>query len=255
MRVSIVIPVLDSHEIVRRQCLHFERIGLPDMSDVEWVLVDDGSDQPIKAPDWVRVVRTNDKRPWTWAVARNAGARAADGEVYVMTDIDHIIDKPLIDAALEFTGQKMQFERQFGVLDENGVLTQDHEVLIKYGLPRERVEEQGARCKPLTNNFAMRRDIFWELGGYREDLIGREYPAGEDRKFRSAWRTWEEKGKGKVDPRRPVIYMFPNGQFCGDIDYNPFNLFHTLSRKSDRNHLWRRQKKREGLECDNTSQK
>ena len=42
MRLSIIIPVLNSHEVVRRQLLHFERIGLP--PDTELILVDDGSD-------------------------------------------------------------------------------------------------------------------------------------------------------------------------------------------------------------------
>jgi hypothetical protein len=29
--------------------------------------------------------------------------------------------------------------------------------------------------------------------------------------------------------------MFPNGQYCGDVDYNPFNLFHALTRKTEYN--------------------
>ena len=29
MKLSIVIPVLGSYEVVRRQLLHFERMGLP----------------------------------------------------------------------------------------------------------------------------------------------------------------------------------------------------------------------------------
>ena len=41
MKLSIVIPVLNSHEVVRRQCLHFAKMPLPD--DVEVVLVDDGA--------------------------------------------------------------------------------------------------------------------------------------------------------------------------------------------------------------------
>jgi len=42
MKLSIVISIYQSHEIVRRQALHFAKMGLPD--DVEFIFVDDGSD-------------------------------------------------------------------------------------------------------------------------------------------------------------------------------------------------------------------
>jgi hypothetical protein len=31
---------------------------------------------------------------------------------------------------------------------------------------------------------------------------------------------------------RPTIYMFPNGRYCGEKDFNPFGLFHDLKRKT-----------------------
>jgi hypothetical protein len=34
---------------------------------------------------------------------------------------------------------------------------------------------------------------------------------------------------------RPILYMFPNGKYCGDVDHNPFGLFHTLTRKTKQN--------------------
>jgi len=238
MRVSIVIPVLNSHEVVRRQLLHFQRIGLPD--DVELILVDDGSDPPltncgIDVP--LTLYATRDTRPWTWALARNAGARRATGEYLLMTDIDHILTRELIEAVRRFDGQKIQFVRQFAVLDKDGVFTQDHAVLVEYGLPAERIADRGLDIKPLPNNFAMRRDIFWELGGYREDLVEKPYPQGEDRLFKKAWQEWMRRTGGKVWEHRPMIYMFPNGQFCGDVDFNPHGLFHDLSRKTNRN-MW-----------------
>jgi len=46
-------------------------------------------------------------------------------------------------------------------------------------------------------------------------------------------------GKVKMDhSERPVLFMFPNGQWCGDVDYNPFGMFHDLSRKSAHNHWY-----------------
>lgn len=239
MKLSIVIPILNSHEVVRRQLLHFERIELP--SDTELILVDDGSDPPIQNTSNVPVTihQTNDRRPWTWALARNAGARIARGEYVLMFDIDHIVDRPAIDFVRGFNGLKVQFIREFGVLDHHGRVTQDRGVLEEYGLPRDK----GLRIGPLPNNFAMRRDLFWELGGYREDLVGRPYPQGEDRSWRSVWRTYELKHGGVgtcVCPHRPTMFMFPNGKYVGHVDADPKGLFHTLTRKTNRN-IWHRQ--------------
>ena len=45
MKLSIVVAVLDSHAIVRRQYYYFQRMGLPE--SVELILVDDGSNPPL----------------------------------------------------------------------------------------------------------------------------------------------------------------------------------------------------------------
>ena len=234
-KLSIIIPVLNSHEILRRQFLHFEKIGIPE--DTEIIIVDDGSEPSLsyegKLP--VTIHHTNDKRMWTWALARNVGARIAKGEYLLMFDIDHIITRELIDAVRTFGGQKMQFVREFAVLDEFGNFTQDLDTLVNYGFPMNRIKERGLSISPLPNNFAMRKDVFLEIGGYREDLVERTYPQGEDRLFKKAWYNWQRAGKGWVHHERPTIYMFPNGYLCGDVDYNPFGLFHTLTRKTNRN--------------------
>jgi len=246
MRLSIVIPCLNSHEVVRRQLLHFYRIGLP--GDTELILVDDGSDPPIENDfsRLARIHRTNDKRPWTWALARNAGARMATGDYLLMFDLDHIADRNLLDFVRGFKGLKVQFTREFGILDEFGRLTQDRDVLAEYGLPKH----SSLKLGPLPNNFAMRRDLFWELGGYREDLAEKPYPQGEDRAFRSAWRTYElaHGGEGSmVCPYRPKMFMFPNGKYVGDVDADPKGLFHKLTRKTSRN-FWHQQQRRERVE-------
>lgn len=244
IKVSLIIPVLNSHEVVRRQLLHFQQIGLPD--DTELIIVDDGSDPPLgfTADLPLTIHFTHDTRPWTWAPARNAGARIARGEYLLMTDVDHILSRDLIDRARTFGGQKMQFNREFGVLDEDGRFTQDLDVLKQYGLSLERIASRGVVLKPLPNNFAMRKDVFWQLGGYREDLVGRRYPQGEDSAFKRAWHKWQAAGLGQVHHERPTIYMFPNGQYCGDVDHNPFGLFHGLSRKTNANYVYRQQRRR-----------
>jgi hypothetical protein len=153
-----------------------------------------------------------------------------------MYDVDHILPKESLEYVRGFDGQKIQFRREFAVLDEQGAITQDRAVLQQYGLP----EDRDTMLKPLPNNFAMRRDIFWQLGGYREDLVAKPYPQGEDREFKRRWHEWRISGRGNVDVHRPLLYMFPCGQFCGDVDYNPFGLFHGLTRKTRQNYWHQR---------------
>lgn len=236
MKLSIIIPVLNSHEVLRRQFLHFERIGIPE--DTEIIIVDDGSEPPLtyegKLP--VRIIQTNDYRPWTWALARNRGAKEAKGEYLMMFDVDHIITREAIDFARTFGGEKIQFMREFAVLLPDGSFSQDLDILIQYGFPVERFSQRGLKLTALPNNFVMRKDIFLKIGGYREDLFTRPYPQGEDRLFKKRWYQYQRETGGQADAFRPTIYMFPNGYVCnGDVDFNPFDLFHNLSRATSRN--------------------
>lgn len=242
MKLSIIIPVLNSHEIVARQIKHFEKIGIPD--DTEIILVDDGSIPAIAFPfDTIlpiRIIRTNDFREWTWPCARNAGARVALGEYLMMVDLDHIITREFIDKTRAFTGDHIRINREFAVLDEEGNLIQDRAVLEQYGLPKDR----GLKLTPHRNQFAIHRDLYWKMGGYREDRIGMPYPQREDGDFAAEWRKLHESGQIRdYDDmigyeHRPTLYMFPNGKYCGDVDHNPFNLFHTLSRKTEKNRYY-----------------
>lgn len=240
IKVSIIIPVLNSHEIVRRQMLYFEAMGIPE--DVEIILVDDGSDPPIEVDTKLplSILRTNDKREWTWPLARNLGARHAKGDYFIMVDLDHIVTLDFINKVRNFNGDHVRINREFAVLDENGKLIQDIEVLRAYGLPKGR----GLKFTPHRNQFAIHKDLYWKIGGFREDRIGTPYPQREDGDFASKWRVLYEKGEIKdFDDvvgyeHRPILYMFPNGKYCGDVDHNPFGLFHSLSRKTSKNRFY-----------------
>ena len=245
-KLSIIIPVLNSHEIVRRQMLHFEKMDLPD--DVEIIMVDDGSVPAIEVNTTLKhfkLIHTNDFRAWTWALARNRGAKEAKGEYYLMADLDHIISRGFIDAVRNFDADHIRINREFAVLDEGGNLTQDIETLKAYGLSEKRIQDRGVKLPPHRNQFAIHKDLYWKLGGFREDRIGMPYPQREDGDFAKEWRKLYEKGEIRdFDDivgyeHRPILYMFPNGKYCGDVDHNPFGLFHTLTRKTDKNRSWK----------------
>lgn len=255
MNVSVIIPFLDSDEIVRRLIKYWGRMTLP--NDIEFIIMDDGSEKPLRHPDFglldlitrlglnLEIYETHEYRPWTSSIARNRGAAIAKGRNLFMVDGDYIIpEKALLDART-FTGNKMHMIREFGVLDENGRFSQERDVLLAWGLLPDRYARRGVKIPPHPNAFVMNKEVFLEIGGYDEErVLTRNYPQREDNNFKKRWLQWRE-GKSHTDEYRPTIYMYPNGQFCGDVDFNPFGLFHNLSRKTKANDHWRRQRHRE----------
>lgn len=236
MKVSIVIPVLNSHEVVRRQIEHFKKMDLPD--DIEIIFMDDGSNPPLSFPDCrlknFNIYPTNEKRPWTECLARNKGAKIAKGKYLLMTDIDHILTKEVIDAVYHFNGDMMSFPRFLAILDEEGNFTQDIDVLFKYGLSRRFHKRRGLNAGRHGNTFAIKKSIFDEMGGYSERVVLRPWHEGADRYFKREWRKRVASGKCKPEEGGPPMYTFPVGRFCGDgtdIDYNPLGLFNNLKRK------------------------
>lgn len=220
-------------------------MGLPD--DVEILLMDDGSEPPLEFETTLKNLRIipvlnprHDEDGIFYdgrvSIARNLGAKLAQGEFLLMTDIDYIITKECIEAGCNMQYDKQRFKREFGVLLEDGRISQHLNVLREYGLLEDRIKSRGLQISPHPNNFIIRKSIYFDIGGYRENLQNK-YPSRGDTFFKHDWTKYFEAGKATLAPAetRPTILMFPNGQFCGDLDYNPFGLFHNLSRVTSRN--------------------
>jgi glycosyltransferase involved in cell wall biosynthesis len=231
MKVSIVIAVLDSHEIVKRQLLYFRRLDLPD--DVEIIIVDDGSSPPIQAPDPplknTTLIETKDKRRWTQGLARMKGIGIAKGEYVFCTDIDHIISKEAIEFARSFDGDKAIFQRRFAYLDGGGILVTDRDKVIAWGLLPRAIRDSNLSDGVHGNTWLMRRSLFIELGGYdlRRCNSG-THLQGEDRKFNSVYSRAVREGRAKAQIAGPAIYFFPMGKYHVNGDDNPHGLFHIL---------------------------
>jgi glycosyltransferase involved in cell wall biosynthesis len=88
MKLSVIVSILNSHEIVRRQILHWEKMDIPD--GVEIIYLDDGSYPPLLFETELKnftIHPTEDYRPWTTGFARNTGAKLAKGEFLLMTEM------------------------------------------------------------------------------------------------------------------------------------------------------------------------
>ncbi len=231
MKVSIVTAILNSHEVVRRQLLHYKRMNLPD--DVEVIFVDDGSDPPLENSVGLKnfaLYATNDTRDWTQPAARNFGVGKAVGEYLLCVDIDHIVCKPLIEFIKANDYDVIRFSRQSAVIDENGDFTQDMGVLRSYGLKKAKWT-----LPPHANSFAIKRQLYLDLGGVSEKHVGSgKHPNREEVQLKRRVNSLVKMGKITIcnDRTKPIIYHIPNGRFCGELNYNPFGLFHNLKRST-----------------------
>jgi len=161
----------------------------------------------------IKIIRTNDTRPWTEHKARNIGARHARGEYVLMIDMDYIIPKETIKKALKFTRQRMAIRRCFGVLDEKGDITTDSGTLRKWGLKERwiRKREVGGH----RSQFLIKKRLFWDMGGYNENLDGKwRRTGGAGEKFWRKWQRIEKRGRVKTDKDKLDVFMFPVGKFC-----------------------------------------
>lgn len=161
----------------------------------------------------IKIIRTNDTRPWTEHKARNIGARNARGEYFLMIDVDYILPKETIEKALKFKGQRMSIKRWFGVLDKDANIKTDPETLAKWGLKSRWIRRGWVRGH--RSQFLMRKKTFWGMGGYNEALDGKwRLTGGAGEKFWRKWQRLERLGKARADDEKLKVFMFPVGQFC-----------------------------------------
>lgn len=228
MKLSIVTAVFNSHEVVRRQILHYQKNPL--VGDVEVVLVDDGSNPPIIVPEapWLKIVRTGDSRLWTEHIARNRGAEAASGDYLFMADIDYIIPQWTILKVLNFNGDRMAISRSFGVLDEDGRINTESKTLRYYGLKKRWIRKR--HFPGHRSQYVIRKDLFFKLGGYPEDGAGENHPngGGPGARFWAKWRRLQRRDKVKISEETAQVFMFPCGKYA--IAEDPLELFHKLPR-------------------------
>lgn len=218
-QLSLIVTVLDSHEVVRRQLLHLNRVLT---SECELLVIDDGSTPSLEATcDSVeraypfRLVLTHDRRSWTQPRARNIGAQLAQAEKLLFFDIDHIVTADVIAACQAYEGDRLNWYRRPGILDAEGRIVTDRRVLVEHGMRREIVDVH-------VNSFLIRRAVFERLGGYDERFLG-QY-GGEDHDFNRRYAVLVRRGLARPHDVRGEGYRYP------DTTIFPA-LFHALPRR------------------------
>ena len=231
IKVSVIITILDSHEIVRRQLLHFRNMKLP--KNVEVIFIDDGSHPPLwchNIPvDNLSIYHTGDFRPWTQACARNLGAKIALGEYLLMTDIDHILTRKTIKALSSFDGDKMVFPRYFGMLDRYGNIDEANDKLLFHGMPKRYCTDHFAGFH--TNTFGIKKSVYIDMDGYHPRYCGIASGANHgDKRFFKKYSNGLNSGKYRKPVIGPKIFVYPGMVKCKIEEMDPHNLFHGLTR-------------------------
>jgi hypothetical protein len=220
VRLSLIVAVYQSHEVVRRQILHLGRLLGP---ECELILVDDGSDPPLRPivealrPRFaLTLIATEDRRPWTQPRARNLGAARARSERLLFFDIDHIVTAEVLEACLKSEEDKLHWIRQPGVLGLYGGIVTARDVLLAHGMT-------GDQPSVHANSFMIRAPLFAALGGYDEEFCG-QY-GGDDVDFNARYDRLCAAGGARQAAVSPALgYVFPNP--ARDVA----GLFHSLSR-------------------------
>jgi hypothetical protein len=232
-KLSLIISILDSHRIVARYMRHLKRMCLPD--SVEILFIDDGSKPPL--PDYMgympnfNMYYTDNFNKWTQGLARNWGSRLSLGDYLFMTDIDHIVSREAIEAVLSFGGDKMTFPRQYGVLDHAGRVRQDLPTLKKWGLHPLRYKKYGLTAVKHGNTWAMKREIFFDLGGYNLARASSQiHTMHEDSDLNWRYLQGVKRNKYLRECIGPPIFFYPMGRYHATGDENPFGFFHTMPR-------------------------
>ena len=227
MKGSIVIPCLNSHEVVRRQILWFDSWMKPFSSRWNLVIVDDGSNPAISiiSPtnfNTIVIHISPHEMKWTHPKARNMGAKSCpNSEFLFFVDVDHIITPEALTSADSFNGNMMRVPRRTGALDENGKLLTNDEDLLRFGAAQS---ELGPVHKVAATTCLIRKTTQDAIGGFNEKFCGRY--GHEDGDYRRRYGKHVIAGKCKPLEICPAsIYVFPNP------NANRQGLFHSLSRK------------------------
>lgn len=208
--LTIVMPYYDNPGMLEHHYNHWKSPAFDRLRDwFDVVIVDDGSpgtpaatvDRPTGLP--VTIYRVLIDRLWHQHAARNIGAHHAKGPWLFMTDMDHMLPAG-------------SMRRIIGIKNANAAYTFHRLDALDDGFnPRTIPKLKNGQPHPHVNTFLIRKDRYWEIGGYDEDYCGFY---GTDGHFRK--RMWHVLTRVHLDGVPVVRYpreIIPDSSVPGDV--------------------------------------
>lgn len=218
-KLSIIIPTLDSHKIVKSQIIRLQTILYSYQDIVDVIIVDDGSDPPLieylkenniiftkfnttqeSLDVWklnnIFIIETKNYNKWTQAIACNIGVRFSNSEYVYNTAIDHFITLENIEEVLNFNGDCLKFPRSYGVILDNGEISTDIKLMKEYGY-------DGSVVNIAWDIYSMKKELFLKINGYNEDVFGSYWAVDID------FFTRYSSIGGNIDIANNKIYVYP----------------------------------------------
>jgi hypothetical protein len=163
--LTLVMPYYENGGMLARQYEGWRKWPKESRERLKVVLVDDGSQtapaatvaRPRGLPA-IEIYRVLEDIPWHQHGARNLGAHVAPDGWLLLTDMDHVLE-PEAAASL--------FER-LPSLNPKAIHTLDR---IEVDTRKPTLDRNG-NPKPHPNSFVATRELYWQIGGYDEDLTG-----------------------------------------------------------------------------------
>lgn len=172
--VSVVVPVYNSEKTILKT---LDSLSSQTYKNFEVIIVDDGSTCPagqmVKSYSFAKYFYQQNGGP---AKARNVGAKLSKGEIICFTDSDCVPEEKWIQKLLDgFTNDDIAVvSGSYGIENKSKMLAQciHNEILFRHNkLMPDYPKSFG------SYNFAIRRKVFEEVGGFRESY---RFASGED---------------------------------------------------------------------------
>lgn len=168
MQLTLAYAYYNNPNMLRRQLEEWLSYPEAIRQELEIIVTDDCSDTaplkdilPFPAGLNIRAFRVLKKKPWNWLACRNIGAHYASGTWVLLTDMDHMLQRPHMEKLMA----------KLPGLHENTVY-----LFTRVSAPDD------SKYKPHDDSFLMTKSMYWKIGGYDEELSGNYGTSGRYRR-------------------------------------------------------------------------
>lgn len=162
MKLSLIYPYYNNPGMLATHYAHWQKFAPETKAAFEVVVVDDGSRRApasdVPRPEGLpqlQMWRIIEDKDWNWCGARNLGAKVANGQWLLLTDMDHMVPEETVLSVLKHTKPDRAY--RFGRLD--------------YPALTPTLGKRGEH-KPHPNSWCMEKSMYWKVGGYDEFYSG-----------------------------------------------------------------------------------